>query len=106
MAKSPEPSKPSATSSANSTPLSSPPPSTKSSSSSLSRKAASLHKTIKKGAKAITRPFKKLKRTLSTRSLSSAADSHVNIPSQAGSTAHNEVIELSDDDPDPEKELG
>ena len=55
--------------------------------------------------KAIARPFKKLRCTLSTHTESSATDSQVEIPSCAGSTEANEVIELSDDDPDPEKEL-
>jgi hypothetical protein len=39
-------------------------------SSALSRKAASLKKTVQKGAKAIARPFKKLKTSISNASTS------------------------------------
>jgi hypothetical protein len=65
-----------------------------------------LRQSIKKGAKSVLRPLKKLKRTLSKRSQSSVDDSPIDIPSHATSTEPSQVIELSDDDPDPEKELG
>lgn len=83
-----------------------------SASSSLSRKATAVKNVVKKGARAVARPFKKLKRTLSSDTTSSVAgdpetSSQADAISRAASTEPDEVINVSDDDqPDPEKELG
>jgi hypothetical protein len=87
--------------------------STKSSTpSSLARKASSVKKAVANGVKAITKPFKKLKRTSTSDTLSSATldadvetSSQADVPSPAGST-ESDVIDISDDSFDPEKELG
>ena len=73
--------------------------------SSLSRKAASVKRAITKGAKAITRPFKTAKKALSMRTRSSVdASSTADGPDTVDDAS--QVIELSDDDADPEKVLG
>jgi hypothetical protein len=63
---------------------------------------------VAKSVKAVTKPFKKLKRTLTSDTLSSAPDPDTsNVDLRASSIAPDEVISISDDDsPDPEKELG
>jgi hypothetical protein len=86
-------------------------------SSLVSGKAASLKKTVQKGAKAITRPFKKLKQSFSSSSRSSRSHSTTTLPlsdnepsnsdksgSERGSVDGNESepeVELT-----PEQELG
>jgi hypothetical protein len=87
-------------------------------SSLVSGKAASLKKTVQKGAKAITRPFKKLKQSFSSSSRSSRSHSTMTLPlsdnepsntsdksgSERGSVDGNESepeVELT-----PEQELG
>jgi hypothetical protein len=77
----------------------------------ISRKAASLGKAVKKGANAIAKPFKKVKWSLSTRTLSSTAgdldnnSNTPNSPSRTSSPDPDEIIELSDGEINPEKAL-
>jgi hypothetical protein len=86
--------------------------STKTSSSSvLSRKVASLKKTMQKGANAITRPFKKLKKSISTASTTRSMHSAIPSPSDdeaAGTNADCGSARGSDDEIEisPEDELG
>src|ERR1700735_5217744 len=57
----------------------------------ISSKAASLKKTVQKGAKAVAQPFKKLKRTLSIRSAASATRSTTSRSSTVLPPSINEV---------------
>jgi hypothetical protein len=72
-----------------------------SSSSSLSQKAASIKSAVKKGVKALTRPFKKAKTQLSTHSKSSSkASPETGVTSVRNDSSDIEIVEA-----DPEKEL-
>jgi hypothetical protein len=77
----------------------------RSAASILSRKAASVKKAVKKGVKAITRPFKKSKHAQSTHSQTSSVDGAISVT--GGSAPENaDVVELTDSELDAEKELG
>jgi len=82
-------------------------------SSIISGKAASLKRSVQKGAKAAARPFKKLKQSLSTSSRSLHSRSSTTLPqsdNEAGNTndnasSHCEDVHNSDSEPEPEPEL-
>ena len=98
--------------------------SAKSALSLISKKAASVKTTIKKGAQAVARPLKKgantvtcplkrVKHTPSTPSMSSAATHDELLDLSDGSTEphtsgveEGSAVELTDNELDPEKELG
>lgn len=58
-------------------------------SSLVSRKAASLKNTVKKGAKVVTRPFKKIKQALSISSRSSLSRTSLSLPLSGNETSDN-----------------
>lgn len=80
-------------------------------SSLVSSKAASLKKSVRKGTKAIARPFKKLKQSLSTSSRSSRSRSSptfLQSDNEAGNSDDNvgsDHQEIHDSDSNPEVEL-
>jgi len=89
------------------------------SASTFSWKATSVKNAVKKGAEVITRPFKKVKKAISTRSRSSStndSDKHLDnydedldnqftMNSQAASNADASELEI-ETEVDPETELG